>query len=145
MKEIIADYKNSLQRLVENFICKHFSDDNEDFELDYNREVWYDGDSIFEYNDIYFRISDILISLEQDVPQGTFFEWYYYSIECDKKDYINFSHWVMGLRPETIAEYKAKQLAESKAICEKSKEELLKELDRLEDKHDTFYSLPTLK
>lgn len=97
-KDIIANYKEALETCIENytklFCLKHG--------FNYESDMWVSGEigSIICISDMFINFSDIRLDLEKNVTKGIFSEWYWTVV--DKRPYINYNSWVMGLRHSNL-------------------------------------------
>ena len=57
-------------------------------------------------NEMYVSINDIIIDIDEDVSVDTFADWYWTVHNKSTGLYINYSSWVMGLRPEDLLKCK---------------------------------------
>lgn len=107
---------------------------------EYDQDGWAAGDvgGVLEVTEgyMYVNFDEIRYDIDNNIPKGTFEEYYEYSTECafvDGAKNVNYRSWCMGCRPYTAEQLK--ELHEAQINVRKADQalrELVEQYDRKE-------------
>lgn len=123
-------HKNLIKERFENAVHEYCHAFCQKHEFDYDPDGWVGGDvgGVLEVMDgyMYVNFDDIRHDIDNDVPKGTFEQYYEYSTECASiqgAKQVNYRSWCMGCRPYTAEQLN--ELHNAQLNVEKAKQDLL--------------------
>ncbi|PIV90850.1 hypothetical protein COW46_00730 [Candidatus Gracilibacteria bacterium CG17_big_fil_post_rev_8_21_14_2_50_48_13] len=94
-KDLLEDFYEDELLVVTRFIETYFCEEEEDFASINFFPVGGDTLGVWQISDYFFSINDIVLALEEEIPENVLFAWYDYAIErgMTVSPYLNLDHY----------------------------------------------------
>lgn len=134
MNTLQKDYNDICERYLRAFDEKH---DLALFESDF-KDCWIGGQvgSIADINDMYLNFDDIRYDIDNNIPAGKIFDWYWNSVDHAemKVKYMNFESYCKGAQ-DPVPEKEMKRIKELRKKLDETYKEFLDSIKQYKDKN----------